>query len=54
LTETFAFQFESSTVSVSWAPGMHGTTRGTSIRRFHAVSREAATSKEFSSWILGP
>src|SRR5215211_530607 len=52
-TATLAFQLESSTTSVSSAPGMQGTTRGTSSKRSQAVSGGAGTSKEFSSRIAG-
>ena len=44
-----AFQLFSSTTSSSFAPGMQGTMRGTSMRRSHAFSGGAATSNEFSS-----
>ncbi len=49
-TAIVAFQFSSSTVSSSVAPGMHGMIRGTSIRSAHARSGGVGTSKEFSSF----
>src|SRR6266568_4312398 len=50
LTAIVAFQCESSTVSSSFAPGMHGMMRGTSISSAHACSGGAGTSNEFSSF----
>ena len=50
-TFILAFQWVSSTASVSSAPGMQGTTRGTSSSRSHAASGEAGTSNEFSSFM---
>src|SRR5262249_42239640 len=49
-TAIVAFQVVSSTCSSSVAPGMQGTTRGTSISRAHTCSGGAATSNEFSSF----
>ena len=50
-TLTVAFQLASSIVSSSFAPGMHGMMRGTSIRSAHAASGAAGTSNVFSSRI---
>ena len=43
------FQVRSSTTSVSSAPGMHGTIRGTSFKSAQARSGGAGTSKLFSN-----
>ena len=49
-----AFQLFSSTTSSSFAPGMQGTMRGTSMSSAHAFSGGAATSNEFSSFTARP
>ena len=48
LTWSFAFHASGPTTSTSSAPGMHGTTDGTSLRSRQAASRGAATEKLFS------
>ncbi len=48
-TCSFAFHAFSPATSTSSAPGMQGTTAGTSFSSRHAASTGAATSNEFSS-----